>query len=74
MTTRLQLSIAGMECPNCALRLESLEDRLPGVCSAEASYHKAQLSVTIDETRLDEAGLCAAIERLGYQVTAVKKT
>ncbi len=74
MTTRLQLNIAGMECPNCALRLESLEDRLPGVYSAEAGYHKARLPVTIDESRLDEAHLCAGIERLGYQVTGVKKT
>ena len=48
MSTRIILKITGMECPNCAMILEQMEDKLPGVLRAEASYHKAQLTVDYD--------------------------
>lgn len=67
MTTRIVFKITGMECPNCAMILESLEDKLPGVQRAEASYHKAQMLVEYDETRVSEAEIRAAIQKLGYQ-------
>ena len=67
MSTRITLKITGMECPNCAMILEQMEDKLPGVLRAEASYHKAQLIVEYDETRLSEAQIRAEVQRLGYQ-------
>lgn len=67
MTTRIVLKITGMECPNCAMTLESLEDKLPGVQRAEASYHKAQMLVEFDEDRVSEAQIRAAIQKLGYE-------
>ncbi|HEY9088620.1 MAG TPA: cation transporter [Anaerolineaceae bacterium] len=67
MTTRIVFKIAGMECPNCAMTLESLEDKLPGVQRAEASYHKAQMVVEFDEDRVSEAQIRAAIQKLGYE-------
>lgn len=67
MTTRIVFKITGMECPNCAMILESLEDKLPGVQRAEASYHKAKMLVEYDETRVSEAEIRAAIQKLGYQ-------
>ena len=67
MSTRIILKITGMECPNCAMILEQMEDKLPGVLRAEASYHKAQLTVDYDEARLNEAQIRAEVRRLGYQ-------
>jgi Cu+-exporting ATPase len=69
MAKRITYQIGGMECPNCAMILERLEDKLPGVLLAEASYHKARLVVEYDEGLLDEARLAEAIRRLGYQPT-----
>ncbi len=68
MSTRITLKIKGMECPNCAMRLESLEGKLPGVTCAEASYRKAQLMLEYDEARLSEAQIRTEIQRLGYEV------
>ena len=70
MAKRIRLSILGMECPNCAMTLEGIED-LRGVIEAEASYRKAQMTVAYNETVLQEADIVAAVERLGYQVESV---
>ena len=72
MTKKLVMKIAGMECPNCAMILESIEDKLRGVIMAEASYRKAQLMVEFDESQLTEVMINQEIKRLGYEV--VEKT
>lgn len=72
MTKQVKLKIGGMECPNCAMILESLEDKLQGVEKAEANYRKAQLIVEYNETKLSIDTIKAAVERLGYEVTAVQ--
>ncbi len=61
-----QFRVEDMHCANCALRLESLEDRLPGIVSIEASYRKGLLTVAFDEAAVSEAQIVAAVERLGY--------
>jgi copper chaperone CopZ len=62
--------VTDMHCSNCVMRLEGLEDDLPGVKSAVASYRKGQMTVEYDETRLSEAQILAAVARLGYTATA----
>lgn len=71
MAKRITMRITGMECPNCAMILERIEDKLDGVEMAEASYRKEQLVVEYDETVLDEAQIVAAVERLGYGVSGI---
>ncbi len=61
-----QFRVDDMHCANCALRIESLEDRLPGIASIEASYRKGVVTVTFDEAIVSEAQIVAAVERLGY--------
>lgn len=68
MKQRITWMIEGMECPNCAMKLEGIEDSLPGVLRAEASYHKGQLIVDYDDAQVSEASLRAEIHRLGYAV------
>jgi copper chaperone CopZ len=60
--------IPDMECSSCAMRLEGLEDDLPGVKRVRASYPKQQMEVEYDETCLSAAEIVAAIQRLGYTV------
>ena len=65
---KVLLKIEGLTCPNCAMKLEEMEDTLQGVLSAEASYHKAQLSLVYEEDQISLEAILKEIQRLGYQV------
>lgn len=60
--------IANMECPNCAMILESIEDKLPGIKEISASYHKGQMTVDFDEKVVSEAQILEEVSRKGYQL------
>lgn len=55
-----------MHCSNCVMRIESLEDTLPGVASIKASYHHQTVVVEFDETRISLEQIISAIKDLGY--------
>ena len=63
--------IPDMTCSNCAMKLESLEDALEGVKRIDASYHKLEMVIEYDETKLTEEQIVAAVKKKGY--TAVVK-
>ena len=58
--------IPDMTCSNCAMKLESLEDVLEGVKEINASYHKLQMVIEYDETKLTEGQIVAAVKKKGY--------
>jgi copper chaperone CopZ len=62
-------TITNMECPNCAMILESIEDDLPGILRVDASYHKGQLTVEFDERLVSEAQILAEVAGKGYTVS-----
>lgn len=74
MAKRIMMKIQGMECPNCSMLLERIEDKLKGVIMAEASYHKAQMVVEYNETQITEEQIKAEVQRMGYKVTAISST
>lgn len=55
-----------MQCPNCALRIESIEDDLPGIRQVSASYQKGQMVVEFDETIVSDSEIIAAVKKVGY--------
>lgn len=59
-------TVTNMECPNCAMILESIEDDLPGILRIDASYHKGHLTVEFDEAQVSEARILTEIQRKGY--------
>ena len=59
--------IPDMSCSNCVMKLESLEDTLDGVKEINASYHKLQMTVEYDESRLTDEQIIAAVKKKGYQ-------
>jgi len=61
-----------MHCTNCAMRLESLEDELPGVRKVEASYRKGQMMVEYEEGLLSSDEIVTAVKKMGYQALAVE--
>ncbi len=58
--------VEDMHCANCAMKLESLEDLLDGVKEINASYHKLEMVIEYDESRLTEAQIIAAVKKKGY--------
>jgi copper chaperone CopZ len=60
--------IGGMECPNCAMLIESIENKRSGITRVEASYRKSQVSVEFDDEVVSEEIIKNKITDLGYQV------
>jgi Cu+-exporting ATPase len=58
--------VGGMSCPNCAMKIEGIEDELPGIRRIEASYRQCSLVVEFDETLVSEEKILSAVKRLGY--------
>ena len=58
--------VEDMTCTNCAMKLESLEDDLAGVKEINASYHKLEMIVEYDESKLTPDQIVAAVKKKGY--------
>jgi copper chaperone len=63
---RLILNIPDMHCSSCAMKLEGIEDELPGIVKIKASYHKQTLEVEYDAEQVSEKQILEAVVRLGY--------
>ena len=50
--TKQVIHVTDMHCTACVMRLEGLEDDLPGVKRIRASYQKQQMEIEYDETQL----------------------
>ncbi len=55
-----------MYCPTCPMRLEAIEDELPGIKRIKASYQKEQMIIEYDESQVTEAQIRQAVEAKGY--------
>jgi copper ion binding protein len=60
--------VTDMHCSNCVMRIEGLEDDLPGVQRVRASYKKQQVEVEFGEDKVSATQIIAAIQHLGYTV------
>lgn len=56
-----------MHCSACVMRLEGLEDELPGIRKVSASYRKQQMEVEYDEAQISPEQIIAAAHEHGYQ-------
>lgn len=63
--------VPDMSCTNCAMKLESLEDSLEGVKEINASYHKLEMVIVYDESKLTDEQIIAAVRKKGYQAVPV---
>ena len=59
-----------MHCTACVMRLEGLEDQLPGIQQIRASYQKQQLEIGYDAAQVTEAQIKAAAAKMGYALVA----
>lgn len=61
--------VEDMTCSNCAMKLEALEDDLEGVKEINASYHKLEMVIEYDESKLTDEQIVAAVKKKGYTAT-----
>jgi copper chaperone CopZ len=66
MEKKAYFKVTEMHCSNCAMRLQSMEDDVPGVKQVDASYQKQQMVVLFDDAVISEKEISAAAEKLGY--------
>jgi copper chaperone CopZ len=66
MEKKITLTVTDMECSNCAMRLQALEDDIPGILQVDASYQKQRMDVRFDDARINEAGIIEAVKKAGY--------
>lgn len=64
-----KMTIEGMTCENCEIRVENVLNRLDGV-AADVSWKKGRAVVAYSAEVADEV-LRAAVEKMGYRVTHI---
>ncbi|MBN1882571.1 MAG: copper-translocating P-type ATPase [Deltaproteobacteria bacterium] len=69
--TEARLSISGMDCPTCVVRLEEGLKNIPGVEEAQVNFAAESASVSYDPNRVKSTDLVDAVHSMGY--TAVEK-
>ncbi len=65
------LTVEGMHCENCEIRVENALNRLEGVL-CKVSLKKKTATVSYSKDVSDEL-LKASVEKLGYQVTEIRR-
>jgi len=60
------LHVTGMDCADCAVKLQSALRRERGVRAADVNFGAATLAVVIDPSQTDLAAVYTAVRRLGY--------
>ncbi|BCY17524.1 hypothetical protein hrd7_13730 [Leptolinea sp. HRD-7] len=71
MEKKFTLTVPDMHCSACVMRLQALEDDVPGILQVEASYIKQKMDIRFDDTRVTEAAIMEAVKKAGY--TAVSR-
>lgn len=56
-----------MHCTACVMRLEGIEDELPGIARITASYRGQQMAVEYDPSQVSIEQIRAAAKRHGYE-------
>lgn len=68
---QIKLTVRGMSCGHCEMRVSKALSGVEGVSKAEASHEKGQAVVTVEpKAKVDVADLIAAVESAGYEAEA----
>lgn len=59
-------TLTGLDCPDCALKLEKAVGRMTGVHSASANFASSKMSVQFDPSVADAASIARRIRSFGY--------
>jgi Cd2+/Zn2+-exporting ATPase len=62
------LHVEGMDCPDCALKLEKSVGQLDGVLHTAVDFASARMHVEYDVDQLEQADINERVRRMGYDV------
>ncbi len=62
------LTIAGMDCANCAASIEHIVGKTVGVLKVDVSYPTSKMKVEYDSTQTSRDAVIKAVGKLGYRV------
>jgi P-type Cu+ transporter len=68
----LILPVTGMTCANCANTIERQVRKLPGIDVANVNLASEKLTVSFDPALLDEHGIIARVQKVGYGIATGK--
>jgi len=66
-------SITGMHCASCAVNIQRVLRKLPGVAAATVNFATEKAQVEYDPEQVDEVKINEAIRPLGYAIAGEKK-
>jgi copper chaperone CopZ len=61
--------VRGMQCPNCAMQIEGLEDELDGIVSVRVNYPKASVEIEFNEAKVSLSEVFERVAQKGYALT-----
>jgi copper ion binding protein len=64
--TEANLTIDGMSCQHCVMRVKKALDQMPGVSGSEVKVGSAK--VTYDESKVKKEDVEKAVENAGYKI------
>lgn len=64
-------TVAGLDCADCAAKLEKGLGKLPGITAAKVNFATAKLQATYDPARLQAAQIEHAVSGFGYQAVLI---
>jgi cation-transporting ATPase V/Cu+-exporting ATPase len=70
-TQTRQFQVDGMTCASCALRVERILERQPGVSEAVVNFAGHEARVEIDPTGADVEALEVAVSKIGYGMSEI---
>lgn len=65
---KIDISISGMSCANCAMKIEKTLSEIEGVVEATVNFASAHASVSFDPAQVNPAEFNKKINELGYKV------
>ena len=63
------LTVEGMTCGHCAMRVSEALEGLEGVKAASVSLDKKEVEIVFKRERIEDEILIAAVEKAGYKST-----
>ncbi|MGH8872988.1 MAG: heavy metal translocating P-type ATPase [Acidimicrobiia bacterium] len=66
-----RFDVEGMSCASCALRVERILSRQPGVSEASVNFAGAEARVVFDHAQADAEALAEAVRKIGYEIIEV---
>ena len=67
--TQSSFDLAGLDCPDCASKLQKMISQLDGVHETHVNFTRSSMVVAHEGTRTSRTAIMAAVEEAGYKAT-----